>query len=325
MIIYIRHADDEYPDATHRYDHRITVRGAKRARKLARFLVRQYGVPSMIYRTPFVRGRETVDAMRPELPNDPEVYIDRRLSRRFSKVEQADPSIFSETHEHRPPIKEDRAGFASRVSKHYHAMVNAGHVDSTAVVWCITHAIVYKVLAARFGVSVPDHISFLDFFPTPSHASPRVQNAQEVRQEPPREEHRVETRHAHPRQEGQLRQGARPHQDKRRDCGRDKREERDGKCEDRHVRKNKGHWHRKDRLGDREQGQNRKERDHDWQAQDRNHRERDYNYQDRDRDRKERDRGCRDRKEREINRDCRRDRGHRHPKLRRGLPRDGQW
>lgn len=165
MLIYLRHADDDCPEATHCHDHRITERGAKKSRKVARRLIKKYGPPDIIYCSPFRRTRETLEAMWKEFPrHKPEVVIDCNLSRYFSPREQNDPNCYDETIKYGAPVYENWKDFRRRVRKHIHFVRRQGHFKDDNIVWCITHALVYKQVAQRYEVPIPEHIPFLDCF-----------------------------------------------------------------------------------------------------------------------------------------------------------------
>ena len=145
--------------------------------KKARRLVDAYGWPSRIYCSPFLRTKSTVEAMGRilrEMRNDrkskyygypkPELRYDRRLSRHFSRDEQDNPSMFPQTEKHQVPVVEDRVQFKKRVKGHVERMKQRGYYKCKKVVWCVTHAIVYKEVARLRGIETPRRIDFLRSF-----------------------------------------------------------------------------------------------------------------------------------------------------------------
>lgn len=177
VVVYMRHGHDEYTEVTHRHDHRLTGTGWREAKAKARELVKRYGWPTKIYCSPFLRTKSTVMAMNKVLkamrkdPNSPhygkpkpDLRYDRRLSRRFSRDEQDDPSMFPETAKHQIPVVEDWNEFLGRIKRHVDSMRNRNYYRSSKVVWCVTHAIVYKRIAHLRGRKEPRRIDFLRSF-----------------------------------------------------------------------------------------------------------------------------------------------------------------
>lgn len=163
MIIYIRHAHDSYPNATHRHDHHITDKGVKDAKKLARKLIKKYGYPKLIICSPFQRTRETLNSMLTEFGYTPDIVYDASLSRYFSKKDQKDPSMFSETTDAGIPVYETFDDFKIRVHKHLKNMLKNNYFSGTEPVWCITHALFFLEVARKFHIAMPKHVPFLDY------------------------------------------------------------------------------------------------------------------------------------------------------------------
>lgn len=162
---YIRHGHDEYDDATYNHDNRITDEGRKAARRLAIKLVRKYGPPHKIYCSPFRRTVATLAEMTRILDRIPEVVYSTDLSRYFTASNRADPDIAPETGEFGVPIDEGKEGFLRRVEKHVADMRH--HQRGDKVVWCITHALVFKRVARLHAVPCPSRVPFLAHFVAP--------------------------------------------------------------------------------------------------------------------------------------------------------------
>jgi len=162
MIIYIRHGEDFDAEATvHHHDGDLTSEGRERSRLLAQYLVRTYGKPDRVYLSPFRRCRSTFQAMQGAIDTLPKVKIDASLSRHFSRREQANPQVTKRTQRHRPPIEESLHDF------HHRARYRAERLRQRrdrSVIWCITHALVFKQAAKVFGVETPDRIAYLGYF-----------------------------------------------------------------------------------------------------------------------------------------------------------------
>lgn len=189
MIIYIRHSHDEYDDATHRHDHQITPLGKEKARRMGKKLIEKYGLPNLIYCSPFKRTRQTLKYMlkdnipvvpatgsaplgsllrppgdRTETVQPPKTRVkyDANLSRYFNRQEQEDPSIFAETEKLDIPIKETKNEFKLRVDEHINEITSL-HNDKQ-IIWCITHTLVLKRVAKHYNIDIPKHLEFMEYF-----------------------------------------------------------------------------------------------------------------------------------------------------------------
>jgi len=170
MLIYLRHGNDEGKDfppdvSQHRHDKHLTDRGKKEATSEAVKLIKLYGPPDIIRCSPFARGKDTVHGMlrgftQQKLPL-PIIRYDRALSRFFNRKEQADPSVGPETLEKNVPIYETKEEFHDRVDKHIKRMET---YELGKLIWIITHALVYKRVAAHHQIEIPKHIPFLHHF-----------------------------------------------------------------------------------------------------------------------------------------------------------------
>ena len=188
MIIYIRHGHDNESHPKHRHDNRLTKKGKEKARKIIYPLIENYGYPTKIYFSPFIRCRETVAKMLSELyinkfgkkghfcfncfeKDDTnkllkdlniELICDSRLSRYFTKTDRKKPSVSSNTLKLEPPIHEGKAGLIKRINKYVESITQLHKTDEVA--WCITHGIIYKKIASELNINTPDSIGFLEHF-----------------------------------------------------------------------------------------------------------------------------------------------------------------
>lgn len=169
MIIYIRHSDDNDRHPVHRHDQKINKKGKILAYQKAQRLIKKYGHPTIMYISPFVRSKETAHEMAKAFTKKIDVYYDKRLSRFFSKKEQQDPSVFQSTLKHNIPIKETSEEFKQRVQNHIDSMEKRKYKKSSKdIVWCITHALVYKKVARYYHISIPKYIPFVEHFKVPT-------------------------------------------------------------------------------------------------------------------------------------------------------------
>lgn len=182
-IIYMRHSHDEYDDATHRHDHQITDLGKEKAIKVGKKLIDKYGVPNIIYCSPFKRTKQTMKYMLKNCDNKDniEVIFDTNLSRFFSKKEQDDPSIFKDTGN--VPTKETSKDFNERVDTHIENVkkmvqnVGPGNPGSKPkIIWCITHTLILKRVARYYEISLPRRLNFMENFTICSHCNKKFLN-----------------------------------------------------------------------------------------------------------------------------------------------------
>lgn len=164
-IIYIRHGNDNDSDPSYSHDPKITRNGKKKARRVAFELVEKYGCPDVILCSPFQRTIQTAKMMKKMCGYKTTIYIDSHLSRYFCSREKADPQIDPSTEKYDTPIYESWNDFEGRVDKHLKMIKHNGYItNNSKMVWCITHALVYKRVSRTYGVEIPIYIPFMDYF-----------------------------------------------------------------------------------------------------------------------------------------------------------------
>lgn len=166
-VIYIRHGDDSYSDPTREHDRRLTSSGYGEAKEKTLWLVEKYGYPTRIYTSPFKRAVQTVKAMERVIKkrgHNVEVIKDWKLSRYFSSREKENPQVYDETARAGAPIQESWEEFQRRCRSHMRGLKRDGTYRGKEIVWCITHALVLKEVARKYGVTLPEHIPFLHHF-----------------------------------------------------------------------------------------------------------------------------------------------------------------
>jgi broad specificity phosphatase PhoE len=167
MLVYVRHSDDEVDDATYRHDPKLTDDGQDLARRKGKRIIERYGVPSLIFCSPFRRTKETLAHMLSNLPlaarEKIKIVYDNQQARYFSAKDKKHPDIARGTKAAKVPIYEDYNDFKDRV--HTAATNLEPHITNEPVVWVITHTTVYKIVSKRYGVSIPKRIPFMHSFP----------------------------------------------------------------------------------------------------------------------------------------------------------------
>jgi broad specificity phosphatase PhoE len=169
MLIYLRHGNDEVDGRPfHRDDRRLNIEGKKQVRRAAKALYKKYGLPDIIFCSPMKRAKETVKEIKRGLfkatGSKVKIIIDNKLSRYFNSREQEDPSILPETAKLKIPIFETKDAFKYRCKKQYNKCLRKAH---KAKIWCVTHVLVLKQVAAACKVQLPEHVPFLYSFKIP--------------------------------------------------------------------------------------------------------------------------------------------------------------
>lgn len=160
-IIYMRHGEDQRDH--HKYDEVLTERGKKSARKLAKRLINEYGIPDVIYCSPFYRTRQTckqfLKVLRSHTDERIKVKIDPRLSRFFTDNQARNPDIRRDTMKKGPPIDETWEEFKERVEEQVEEMERK---DRYQVIWCIGHTLIIKRVAKIKNIEKDKYIQFCD-------------------------------------------------------------------------------------------------------------------------------------------------------------------
>jgi len=161
VIVYLRHGEDT--KSGYKYDEKLTSRGKKDAKNLAKNLIQKYGFPDVIYCSPFYRTRQTRHQMSKVINRYTDKYIvniiDPRLSRFFTKREMRNPDIRSDTMRKNAPIYETSSEFRNRVREQLYDMENK---DEYNVIWCICHTLIIKYVAEFKNIQRDEHINYLD-------------------------------------------------------------------------------------------------------------------------------------------------------------------
>ena len=183
MIIYLRHANDSQKRSRYKHDNHINKKGKLEAKEMTHKLIDKYGYPTKIYYSPFLRCRETLTVMVNELlykkkgqkihfclkcgkadikniDINLDLVCDPDLSRYFVKDDRKKPSVSSSTLKFEVPIYEKKEGLIKRLDNHVESIKK----EDKGVIWCITHAIIYKKIAQRLDIVTPESIDFLDHY-----------------------------------------------------------------------------------------------------------------------------------------------------------------
>lgn len=156
-MIVIRHSEDS-SETTYRHDTQLTVRGQELARQKGDRLIQKYGLPKVVYCSPFRRTKETLKLMFSAYQTFPmKVEYTTGLSRYFSARERKAPDVAGETLRAKIPLQENNSQFHKRVRKFAWSVLQSLE-NKKDVVWLITHSTVYKHIARIFDVEIPEFI-----------------------------------------------------------------------------------------------------------------------------------------------------------------------
>jgi len=172
MIIFIRHTDDDGSNPIYSHDPKVTKKGLKKAKEIAFRLIEQYGCPDIIFCSPFRRTIQTSKIMKKMCDNYTKIYVDNNLSRYFCKREKKNPQVDPGTQKYDAPIYESWKDFEDRINKHLRMLKKGEFAKTDEVIWCITHALVYKHVAKVYGIKIPSYIPFMHHFCLNEHSFP---------------------------------------------------------------------------------------------------------------------------------------------------------
>lgn len=160
-IIYIRHGKDVVDE--HKYDEILTDKGKIAVKHLTKKLIREHGIPDIIYYSPYYRTRQTKNIMLKVIKkyfNEeyPLIKCDNRLSRFFTEKQSRHPDIRKDTMKKGAPIYETWEEFNMRVKEQIDEMENLDH----KIIWCVTHTLILDYLIKNKNLNRDHHIPFLD-------------------------------------------------------------------------------------------------------------------------------------------------------------------
>jgi broad specificity phosphatase PhoE len=181
-VIYVRHGHDT--ETNFIFDEKLTSYGKKAARKKAKYLIKKYGVPDVIFSSPFSRTRATLREFV-KVCNDykrkrnisPEtevrVAVDARLGRFFTSNDRREYKQAKKEHKKNlrrsttalasKLIDKNKYKFRERVEDQFKDIANYTLVSPEEnIVWNITHSLVLLHVARMNKKKFPSHVNFLD-------------------------------------------------------------------------------------------------------------------------------------------------------------------
>jgi len=161
MVIFIRHGNDKNDGCKNeKYSHDPTIskHGKKEVSKITHKMVDKYGIPKVIYCSPFKRCRETVKIMLEHFHDCeklPIIVVDNRLSKFYTEKQQKKPNMRPSTRKFDPPVYECDHDVMERSMDIHDELCRKSNR-----VWCVTHAIVVRYVSMRTDEEIP-HVEFL--------------------------------------------------------------------------------------------------------------------------------------------------------------------
>jgi len=170
-LIYIRHAHDKKTSKS-KLDDRLSHEGKKKARHLARKLIKKHGVPNVIYCSPMYRTRQTAKEflkvvekhLRDQAGADqavPKIINDPRLGRLFTTKQQHRYEKHAHTLRSSTEnviLDQGKLEFRQRVEDQFNSVVK----EADSLVWNVTHSLVLLHVARINKISRSKHVKYLD-------------------------------------------------------------------------------------------------------------------------------------------------------------------
>lgn len=157
MRIFIRHGPKAYANGhseTYAHDPPLTEEGPELCRQKALQLLKSYGRPSVIRYSPYLRTRQTAEAMASQIPGGCPMICDVRLSEYLGNHRTVPLDVYPETAILSPPHPENYHQFTYRVKTFF------TDPSIQEYEWNVTHGLVIKVVEKFFRrssnrVSIP--------------------------------------------------------------------------------------------------------------------------------------------------------------------------
>ena len=162
-LIYIRHGKDR--KGSHKHDEKLTKEGKKEVEKFTEKLVEEYGIPDIIYYSPFHRTRHTAKYMLKkiiEIREDDktvELKLDVNLGRFFTRKQKKSPDVRESTYKKGIIIEERWEEFKDRVELQLNANLKN---NGDKIVWNITHSLVILQIAKLKNIERDNYVNYLD-------------------------------------------------------------------------------------------------------------------------------------------------------------------
>ena len=168
VLIFIRHGKDR--ESSHKHDEKLRKSGKKKAYKLAKKLIKEYGIPDIIYYSPYARTRQTLKSMfkaikkykkKYNLTGKPSLINEPKLGRLFTGKERKNPDIRESTLSKGAIITESKEEFRNRIEFHLNEVITKMEQNNSKI-WNITHSLVLVHIAKIRNIELPEHLDYLE-------------------------------------------------------------------------------------------------------------------------------------------------------------------
>lgn len=159
-IVFIRHSDDEGHHCSRLHDCELNPNGENLAMRVGRQIIDEYGIPDIVYCSPFRRTIQTMENMLYGVDmDDIDVRVDPMLMRYFARNEKRRPDIAPQTRGCEKYINESYNGFKRRVDRFIRKIER--YERSKKLVFVVTHTLVYIRIGRLYHASLPRYIPFM--------------------------------------------------------------------------------------------------------------------------------------------------------------------
>jgi len=159
-ILYIRHGKDK--ESKYKHDEKLSMQGKEEILEFTQELVTKYGIPDVIYYSPFRRTQQTAKYMLKKLNEITDKKIlyksDVNLGRFFTRNQRHKPSVRKSTFKKGVLISERYEEFKERVVEHVENMKISEHQN----IWNITHSLVILQVAKLENIQRNKRVEYLD-------------------------------------------------------------------------------------------------------------------------------------------------------------------
>ena len=166
-IIYIRHGEDQ--KSKHVHDEKLTKEAKYEIEELTEKLIREHGVPDIIYYSPFHRTRYTAKYMikkivkmkeRGQIENKKVRFqSEPQLGRFFTRKQKDNPQVRDSTMKKGIIVEERWSDFKDRIELQMNTILDRGE----EIVWNVSHSLVLLQVAKLNRIGRDKRVEYLDF------------------------------------------------------------------------------------------------------------------------------------------------------------------
>jgi len=152
MRLYFRHAEKAYANGhntDYKYDPPLKDSAYEDIKRYAAYLLKLYGAPTAIICSPYLRTRQTAEALNACLDEGVQIYYDPLLSEYLGHHRDKELDVYPETKIYNPPHPETWKDLEKRSIDHYNSF---SHYDECPeVFWFVTHGTVLSCISKHIG------------------------------------------------------------------------------------------------------------------------------------------------------------------------------